>query len=146
MWIPTNLAWAAGFIDGEGTFSVYSSGGSIRLTVGQKHREPLDKLVDTFKLGNVTGPDKRGMYTYHVASFPKVQQVFALIYPYLGSVKRKQAINCLNKVKSTRTKWQQCSTLGHDIRTWGNKKTCNTCYKKRRNGEACALPGAESEE
>ncbi len=44
---PLDVAWAAGFIEGEGTF-VCSHGRGIRVKVVQVNREPLDKLQRLF--------------------------------------------------------------------------------------------------
>lgn len=47
----TDLAWAAGFIDGEGCLSAgINNKGSVTtvISIGQKYREPLDTLQEMF--------------------------------------------------------------------------------------------------
>jgi hypothetical protein len=43
-------AWAAGFVDGEGAVMLTKSIGQVYIAVrvAQKHRDPLDKLVELF--------------------------------------------------------------------------------------------------
>lgn len=49
-----DIAWAAGFLEGEGSFSAADAGG-VSVTACQVQREPLERLVRLFG-GNVSGP------------------------------------------------------------------------------------------
>jgi hypothetical protein len=55
MYAETDLAWAAGFIDGEGCIRITAGdrgGMNVGLTITQKSRIPLDHFVSIFG-GNV---------------------------------------------------------------------------------------------
>ncbi len=51
----TDIAWAAGFLDGEGclTISRWKNRHYARITTNQKFRAPLDRLVTIFGFGSV---------------------------------------------------------------------------------------------
>lgn len=52
----TDLAWAAGLIDGEGCVLIAKRSGrdyQLRLTVAMVHKPTLDRLQSTFGFGNV---------------------------------------------------------------------------------------------
>lgn len=58
-----NIQWAAGFFEGEGNIrlgaSKHANGkmyGTLRLTLAQVYREPLDTFKKIFGVGSVTGP------------------------------------------------------------------------------------------
>lgn len=96
------LAWAAGVFDGEGwassaRYSPKTGGKTATLTlgVGQADREMPDRLVMGLGIGNVYGPGKRvtgrtPMFSFKVFGFEHVQAVTAMIWPWLGTPKRKQ--------------------------------------------------------
>jgi hypothetical protein len=89
-----DAAWAAGFLDGEGSIGVYRSHSTYSLTVyaGQKVREPLDKLSEMFG-GNVRWNAKRsqasGLWDWKRHGVSAVA-VLEAVMPYL-TVKRPQA-------------------------------------------------------
>lgn len=106
---PSELAWAAGFFDGEGTTCVLRghpdlsrrkrrSYCQLNLTVGQKERTTLDRFRSAVGgLGKVRGPyqhDPRRptslRFTYQVQRWTTVQQVVALLWSYLSEPKRQQ--------------------------------------------------------
>lgn len=100
-----NLAWAAGLFDGEGWASSArynrKTGGmtaTLSLGVGQAHREVLDRFRAALGFGSVTGPTKSRktlMWSYRVHGFEKVQAVFAMLWPWLGEIKRAQVVKVL---------------------------------------------------
>lgn len=90
----TELAWAAGFFDGEG--SSYATQTSttrkksyIHMTISQKGRETLDRFHAAVGAGTVTGPNKRGLYRWQVQS-RAVHDVKDKLWPYLCNAKREQ--------------------------------------------------------
>jgi hypothetical protein len=93
------LAWAAGFVDGEGWMGF--SGHSPRLSVTQVDRRVLDRLqAALLGLGRVAGPyDKateerpniQPQWIYRAQSWHEVQAAIALMWKYLSPVKRAQA-------------------------------------------------------
>lgn len=101
------LAWAAGFFDGEGCFTSsqrYDVPGSKKYmaTIGQVDRRALDRFLQAVQLGKVRGP--YGPYAKHqtnanphyrldIDGFEKVQALLALLWTWLGPVKRQQAVS-----------------------------------------------------
>lgn len=94
------LAWAAGFLEGEGTFSSSKvsrrqASSQIQIAAWQVTREPLDRLVEAIGLGRVRGPyryaDKRATYRYQVTDFEGCQAVIAMLWGWLSSRRRAQA-------------------------------------------------------
>jgi hypothetical protein len=106
--IQTERAWAAGFFDGEGSTSprLYKGRPGIALSVGQKDRELLDRFAATVGCGAIYGPhfDRRaeGRFRFDfAASGPtSVRQILGLLCPYLGKVKRRQALEAFDKYRS----------------------------------------------
>ena len=106
------LAWAAGFFDGEGTTrakpSQYTRGDKVRgvslgLTVPQSERSVLERFNKaTLNLGQIYGPyhTKAGKPTYvlGVHDFEGVQAVIAMLWSFLSEPKRLQAQAALQKV------------------------------------------------
>ena len=50
------LAWAAGFFDGEGCFCFSEAGQYVCVSITQTEREPLDRFERAVGLGKVNGP------------------------------------------------------------------------------------------
>lgn len=92
------LAWAAGFFDGEG--SVFYRGRKRRelaLTVAQADRRPLDRFAAAVGVGAVRGPYKqrykngKPYYVFSVSAHTRVQAIIALLWKFLSEPKREQA-------------------------------------------------------
>lgn len=107
------LAWAAGFLDGEGCFT-----GAYRtvtkdtrtfyplLTVSQVHRPSLRRLQRVFHAGSIIKRPAQQVgwsdqWLYQVNGFEKVQAITAMVWIWLGRVKREQAARCLQLHLST---------------------------------------------
>lgn len=104
------LAWAAGFFDGEGSV-VTARGGtaSPRLYLSQASAEellPHSALLRFHRAvgehGRISGPrylpdawSRRPQWRWEAASLEVVQSVIALLWPYLARVKRAQARDAL---------------------------------------------------
>ncbi len=103
-----DLAWAAGFVDGEGCFTVKNEskatkGGSIyrypKLCVAQSGSNVLLlKLQTLFRCGVVYGPytknhstAKKPRWIYEISGFEKVQFAAALVWSWLGQEKKNRA-------------------------------------------------------
>lgn len=89
----TDLAWAAGFIDGEGSVGIYGKS-DRRIGASQSMREPLDKLASMFG-GNVKEDRRREghlgskkMWKWE-AYGDKARDAALLLIPY-AMVKRPQ--------------------------------------------------------
>jgi hypothetical protein len=88
------LAWAAGFFDGEGNSN--SSGRTFAMRISQVHREVLDRFCAAVGAGKVYGPypakqeNRQPQYRYEVAGL-SARQVYEKLRPFLGTVKKEQA-------------------------------------------------------
>jgi len=130
------LAWAAGFFDGEGSIGSYDPQ-SLRLSVSQKQPELLNRFRDTmWGMGIVVGPyytqHSNGIYQYQLNGFAKVQQAVALLWPYLGPYKKEQSSKAIAKYldqwRSTKKpRYMQCREEGHDVRPDRGSHRCRTC-------------------
>lgn len=111
MFIPdqTELAWAAGFFDGEGTTCV--SGYTIKLSITQAGEYAVASLTRFSNavggLGAIGGPyehkpgpngkPRKPMYYLNITGFEKVQAVIAMLWKYLGTQKKLQAAEAIKK-------------------------------------------------
>jgi hypothetical protein len=92
----TDLAWAAGFIDGEGcTHARQTKHGTyqVSIQVHQKGREPLDRLQEILG-GKVYQTSRSGIFKWSVQRKQIVWDIMQSLWPYLTSVKKIQAHNC----------------------------------------------------
>lgn len=105
-----SLAWAAGLADGEGSFYVTNSsttrsGYLSHFDVGQSSSDGIPSVLLRFQtaigFGRLDGPRLR---TPHLPAYKlqyngsqQVQAVLAMLWPWLGDIKRNQAINSLRK-------------------------------------------------
>jgi len=98
------LAWAAGFFDGEGYVGhmnhldkrdgrLYSS---PKLSVGQVRREPLNRFALAVGVGSVRGPygpykgQVQPIHAFRLEGFEKVQAMAAMLWVFLSEPKREQ--------------------------------------------------------
>lgn len=96
--MPSNedSAWAAGFFDGEGHIGITKNTSArtfnLTLSVTQKRREPLDKIIGLFGgscyLAHHNGQPK--FWRWHLSG-RKAATVLVFLLPYL-IVKRQQAL------------------------------------------------------
>jgi hypothetical protein len=75
-------AWAAGFIDGEGSFSAIAKTAKPLIHVGQRDRKPLEILVDNFGLGAISKPKPNGVSEWCVSGYDAAV-VCEAILPFL---------------------------------------------------------------
>ena len=103
-WKIEDLAWAAGFMDGEGSFytrTPRSRGRTSRqliVSAAQTDPRPLEKLKSMFG-GSISGPYRRknstkDIWQWQVGSFMFCQAIIAALWPFM-KVKREQASNAL---------------------------------------------------
>lgn len=99
------LAWAAGFFDGEGSFHAHAShktNPKLAISISQKDREVLDRFHAAVSgIGGVNGPyeyDTRGRTFNYRAYNRDAEAVFELLRPFLGSIKVAQAEAVLGRV------------------------------------------------
>lgn len=103
--VKCEVAWAAGFFDGEGCTSLHRAkvGGRIydhvRVTVGQVNRETLERFRQAIGgRGRINGPYERGannvghkpIWRYQ-AHGDTALTVLKVLWPYLSKPKQEQA-------------------------------------------------------
>ena len=100
------LAWVAGFLDGEGSFQVNKRESGrrdwrISIQITQVNREVLDKAARILGIGQINGPyapkgiSRLPQHRFYINGFERVQSVVARLWPWLGSIKRAQAKQAL---------------------------------------------------
>ena len=95
----TELAWAAGVYDGEGSASTYVPNGRRsrvrQMAVYQSGDEMPPPLLFRFRaavgdVGLIHGPARGSLYQWHSKRHVVVEAVGELIWPWIGEVKRDQ--------------------------------------------------------
>ena len=143
------LAWAAGFLDGEGYFGLHKSHGRPTdkrayyrpyISAAQCDRQVLDRLQACLQMGVVKGPYLRtkknhnDAFLFYVCSFEKA--IIALLWPWLSPVKRAQAKQALidyrEICKRPRLKMgpKPKVVTCHPDRKHAAHGLCESCYKK----------------
>jgi hypothetical protein len=92
------LAWAAGFFDGEGNVSLHTQRKAAQLNISQCERSILDRFKNAVGgLGAVYGPYTRQLgdrsvtlWKYNCYGHERTQAIFALLSHRLGTTKRAQ--------------------------------------------------------
>lgn len=95
-----DLAWCAGFFDGEGHSHAQKkteNSFQFHLEVHQKGREPLDKLQSILGGKVYISKTRPGIFKWSVQSKEKVEEVLNKLWPYLTEVKKKQALAMYDK-------------------------------------------------
>ena len=116
-WKPDReqLAWSAGFADGEGSFfwAQYKiRHPRVRFELGQVNPEPLWRFRDATGFGApVNGPygntkadakkPAQPQWTWAISGFEDVQALLAMLWPWLGTPKRKQATKILMEARES---------------------------------------------
>lgn len=119
--IEKELAWAAGFFDGEGSskkvnYHYKTKKGEVRkpsqnicLSVAQCERLPLERFQQAVGgLGRINGPyqynTNRRPYWVWSASTRAARIVFGYLERYLCPIKKKQYIQITNELDSTKSR------------------------------------------
>ena len=110
------LAWAAGFFDGEGNagwhHAYYFNGVQYErgaLKVGQVNKEPLERFQKAVRGGNINGPyehkgrNNQPYYEWRVQQYSEVKRIGELLLPFVCSIKRDQLNSMLEKMSL----WQE---------------------------------------
>lgn len=111
---PLQLAWAAGFFDGEGSTFVSARKDRpeylrLEVSVGQSGHTGSPEVLYRFQaavlgIGTISGPDGDDMYMWRANGLEEAQATVALLWRQLGLVKRAQATAAL------RSAWRQYAT------------------------------------
>jgi len=140
----TELAWAAGFFDGEG--HTRNVRGAVMIQIGQVTREELDRFQRAVGVGRVLGPYQRSrfgvpsqpLHFYYATSYAEVQHVIAQMWSWLSSAKREQARAALVRSRTYKKKWKVCEDNGHRIRNYGGRPQCLDCTVERQRSRRSA--------
>ena len=153
----TELAWAAGFFDGEGCTTGRRSYPRISITQAGPLAQPPE-VLDRFRravggIGHISGPElddsgrHKPRWVYFLHGGVQVSAVIALLWPFLGAVKRAQADRVLTAycaqppylrrpgVTRGRPLNPKCKR-GHDYSDsyWtGRGRNCGPCQKIARD-------------
>lgn len=102
------LAWSAGFFDGEGTIGLINASirkPNLQLSVRQVRREPLDRFQKAVGVGTIGGPYKnphgQDYFAYRVNGHRSVQTVVAMLWAFLSEPKREQAHKAMSGAIAT---------------------------------------------
>jgi hypothetical protein len=94
----TDIAWAAGIFEGEGTIGKNGGKGrrSRQVIVAMSDLDVLEKLQQVLGVGAVRGPylrdvTRKPMYAWRVSARQDVQSVLNALLPYLGERRTAQA-------------------------------------------------------
>ena len=89
-----DLAWAAGFLEGEGCF--YMNGKKPRVVVNQKQLEPLVRLQEMAG-GKIYKPRTRDYYSLQIHRREEALGLMRSLYPYMSTRRREQIQKCLER-------------------------------------------------
>jgi len=105
---PLQIAWAAGFFDGEGSTIAYFPNKKSRYlrpqaSVPQSGDGEVPEVLHRFRaamlgMGKIVGPNDYGIYVWQTRGLEETQAVIALLWGQLGPVKRAQASAALKEV------------------------------------------------
>jgi hypothetical protein len=146
--VREHLAWAAGFLEGDGSFIHAKSTRTMFVSFTQVDREVLDRFRCTVGFGKVYGPYRhrpgqalsvKPFYQLRVHGFEKVQAIAAMLWFKLGAAKRVQASRVLRQ-------WPRECHRGHPLIT--GHPGCGRCtadyWESWRNGTtAASRPGSD---
>jgi len=109
--LPLNdelCAWAAGFFDGEGsTFAKNETRRpdywQLQVAVPQSGDGAIPAVLTRFRIaalgtGRIDAPNNEGVYAWRARGRVDAELTLALMWPYLGQVKRAQALSALSVV------------------------------------------------
>lgn len=129
------LAWAAGFFDGEGCVSVIKATAGERLAVqiSSTYQPALERFLKAVQIGRIYGPYERGTFkpqwAYRANGFRRCQAVIAMIWPFLSGEKRAQAADALSRCTKSAPRY-----VGDDLPPHGTSARykrgcrCERCY------------------
>lgn len=97
------IAWCAGFFDGEGHTGCEPNG-YIRISVSQVNRQPLERLQAAWGCGIIrfqrsNRVNQNDFFTVTVSGYERCQHVLALMWMFLSEPKRQQGTQALLKAR-----------------------------------------------
>jgi hypothetical protein len=139
----TELAWAAGFFDGEGWVggTRHTSSRSVRIYISQTDRFALDRFRDAVDVGTVHGPlinesnRKRGIggkpyWAFRAQRRADIKRVYERIGPWLGPLKRRQFAEAIDRLGPDYSKvCRKCGKEKTGTRSDNNSLRCVFCHR-----------------
>lgn len=104
----SEVAWAAGFYEGEGYFGVkhnsYGHPSSLRLSIGQRTQEPIDRFLLIAGVGKVYCRWNRGkdLWVYSAGKTSQALDVARLLWPWLSERRQLQVEGAVDEFMSVR--------------------------------------------
>lgn len=140
------LAWAAGFFDGEGCIGCYiTSNGSrrykaprIMIQIAQIHPEVLVRFKNAVGLGRIKGPypqrneNSVEYWKFDQEGFVGGQAIIAQLWPFLSTVKKDDAIKAFKQYYDYVNR-KECTLCGgtNMKRDKRNHVYCGECRSKK---------------
>ena len=146
------LAWAAGFFDGEGTVHLSAhkgspGGASVHTSVHQVDRRPLERFQAAVGVGKIYGPrpnpPNRPISMFQTTTFEAGQALIAMLWRFLSAPKREQARQVLITKRDlgpgNASRRRTVCRRGHDLTDapltaagYRRCKPCNTIDQRER--------------
>lgn len=104
---PIELAWAAGFYDGEGSTFIHENRPGylcLEVSVAQRGHGMIPAVLLRFQgavlgMGRIDPPNEEGVHVWRSCGFEEAQATIALLWTRLGAVKRQQALHAMRVVR-----------------------------------------------
>lgn len=134
------LAWAAGFIDGEGHFGSYDRGTiGFDLSQSEPAHDLLYRMQRLFGFGKVNGPyvygNRKPAYRFQVSNYAHVKEIVLLVSPWLGATKLEQANAALKHFEETT--WRSRPKTTHCRK--GHELNVKNTYKRKNGARGCRM-------
>lgn len=101
------LAWTAGLLEGEGSFSTYGSGNTPRIAASSTDKDVLEQLV-FFAGGRIYPLKKRKSHWKDawvwVLTCDEAVSLMQNLLPWLGKRRKQRVVECLQIVEETKNK------------------------------------------
>ena len=98
------LAWAAGFFDGEGSTSLLKAQRDkysyIRMSVSQKNPDCLHRFKNAVGKGKIYKSNTRDVHSWDCYKHDEVLEVLNKLWPFLSEQKKEQAIKRFSEIIS----------------------------------------------
>jgi hypothetical protein len=164
---PYELAWAAGFFDGEGStvHGIVNERVTIGISIAQTDERPLTRFKAAVGIGAVNGPYQpknpkhKPSFAYTVNTFEHTQAVIAMLWRWLCEAKKEQATAALmlaGEYGRKRQAWKDLNVCnrghpmaGPDAKVYYYRRKdgkevrqCQTCRSERRDRETAMIVAA----
>ena len=98
----TDVAWAAGFFEGEGCIKAQKNGRFEVLSLNNTDKDVIERFVNIVNYGNLCGPyttKKKPTYkpywSWAVGKKAEVKRILEMFLPYLGKRRKQRAEQAL---------------------------------------------------